>query len=276
MDEESIENVSSKPLFDLLERAFPGKHKLGNYMENTIPLESLVAKLWLSFGVSSIITPYVSADERNVTTNILVLDQAKLGLGSKSEDYYLKNDSVHQSVRVAYAETAKKIFHLMSDDKFLNITNADDIGRNVEKIINFEIALARINTPADKRRDPTKMYNKMTISELQATGNKFNWSNFLDIFRPADYVNLVEPEYITKMNVLLSETDMDTIYDYLYWRLILNRLPILERRYSDIHYELLKKFRGQDREKDRSKYCVAYVTGEADDGHEFLGKFKFD
>ncbi|CDW59783.1 Peptidase M13 and Peptidase M13 N domain containi ng protein [Trichuris trichiura] len=271
MDEESIENVSSKPLFDLLERAFPGKHKLGNYMENTIPLESLVAKLWLSFGVSSIITPYVSADERNATTNILVLDQAILGLGPRSEDYYLKNGSAYRLIRYAYTEAVKKIFHLISNDKPSDSTNTDDIGRNVDKIINFEIDLARINTPADKRKDHTKMYNKMTISELQATGNKFNWSIFLDKFRPLDYVNVIEPEYIRKMNVLLSETDVDTVYDYLYLRLILSRLEFLERRYSDIYYDFLEAFTSQERIKDRSKYCVAYLTGKSGVAQEFLG-----
>uniref|UniRef100_A0A5S6QJ07 Peptidase M13 C-terminal domain-containing protein n=1 Tax=Trichuris muris TaxID=70415 RepID=A0A5S6QJ07_TRIMR len=278
MNEDAIENVGSKPMLDLVEQAFNNTFQLKVFNEdedsqsdNAVPLEYLVAKLWIKYGISTIVSPYVTADERNATTNILVLDQASLTLGSKSEDYYLKNDTFYQTIRSAYAETVKKVLRALYGSEQSGNSISDERDKAAKGILDFEISLASINKPAEKRRDPTKMYNKMTIEQLQETGSKFNWTNFLKLFKPVEHVNVAEPEYFQKLNSLLDETPNATVYTYLRWRLILNRLPFLARRYSDLYYELAKKLRDQDREKERSKFCVEYVTGEPDDGREFLG-----
>lgn len=45
----------------------------------------------------------------------------------------------------------------------------NDTKRQMQDIIDFETKLAEITTPPEERRDEEKLYNLMTLSELQRT-----------------------------------------------------------------------------------------------------------
>ena len=96
----------------------------------------------------------VSTDMKNSSRRVMSVDQPRLGM---SREYLMKgpNDPYVQANR----EYIKDVAIL------LGATPAT-IDQEVDQIIKFQIRLASITQPREARRDASKLYNPMTISQL--------------------------------------------------------------------------------------------------------------
>ena len=70
-----------------------------------------------------------------------------------------------------------------------------------------------------ERRDPYKLYHKMTGQQLQALTPAFNWNAYLQgVGRPRDTeFNVTEPEFYKALNRQLVATSLDDLKAYLRW-----------------------------------------------------------
>ena len=96
----------------------------------------------------------IGADDRNNSYRVLKLDQPKLGLDRE----YLIAGFDDQYVQHYY--------HYMIDAAVLLGANKTKAMTELKESLLFEIALANISTSKQDRRDPNKLYNPVTIGEL--------------------------------------------------------------------------------------------------------------
>ncbi|KAL8599693.1 hypothetical protein ACOMHN_064139 [Nucella lapillus] len=196
---------------------------------------------------------WVSADDKNSEVNIIQLDQSELGM--PSPDYYKD-----QSFLDVYEAYARDVAILFGADK-------ESARRDIQRMVQLEIHLANITIPLEERRDNEKIYNRMTIKKLQEDIPGFDWLRYLQqLFSPVD-VTLTDreelvvyaPGYLRDMVHILRNTDTRTLVNYLIWRIMMNRVINLPRKYRVIKNDYFKMVYGSESERSRWRECVSYV-----------------
>ncbi|CAB3250166.1 unnamed protein product [Arctia plantaginis] len=138
------------------------------------------------------------------------LDQASLGL---SREYL--NRGFSDKLVQAYYEYMVDIATLLGADR---ARAKVDLKNSLE----FEMKLANISLPLEKRRNATSLYNPMTVAELQ---EKIPWLEYINrLLTPhvnigVDEVTIVSvPKYISDLEVLLETTPKRVQANYVMWR----------------------------------------------------------
>ncbi|GAB6031347.1 hypothetical protein CHUAL_009130 [Chamberlinius hualienensis] len=142
----------------------------------------------------------VSVDSLNSSTYTIEVDEPSLGMPGRT--YLLKgvNDSLVQKYLNFMVETAVL---LGADRKIAEV----DLLASLE----FEINLANFTLPKEERRNFTKLYNKMTLRELNTNAPFINWVEYANemLMQKVDeneIVIVVSPSYLRNLTKLLEET----------------------------------------------------------------------
>lgn len=116
----------------------------------------------------------------------------------------------------------------------------------------FETALAKIQVPEDERRNNSKLYNPMRLSEMNSLLSHlvsdwhayFSWraqssvsnnSNLLELYLSTDPQVIVrEPAYLKALNELVGATDLRVLTNYVFWRYATQWDSQLDERFDDI------------------------------------------
>jgi putative endopeptidase len=117
---------------------------------------------------SSVFNVNITYDPKNPDAYVLIFHQS--GLGMPDRDYYLRDDKDIAATRDAY----KKYLADM-----LALDGLPDAATRAQKIFDVETEIAKVQWTRADRRDSTKTYNPMTISQLKALTPEFPWDVFL-------------------------------------------------------------------------------------------------
>src|SRR3984885_10173849 len=109
-------------------------------------------------------------DAKDSTRVIAVKDQA--GLGLPDRDYYLKTDEKSVDLRNKYLAHVQTVFGLLG-------LPAAEAQKKAAVVLAIETELAKGSLDRVSRRDPEKLYHKMTVAELMALAPAFDWTRFL-------------------------------------------------------------------------------------------------
>ena len=166
-----------------------------------------------------------STDPKNAEMVIMHLFQG--GLSLPDRDDYLDDNS--QEMREKYVEHVAKMFELIG-------TEPEAAAQKAQSILAFETELAKNSLTRVERRDPDRTYNKRSRVELQASTPIFNWDNYFDAAgAPAfDSLNVGMPDFISALNGIIDNTDINIIKDYLNWKIITGSASLLS---SDLDQE---------------------------------------
>ncbi|OWR48508.1 zinc metalloprotease [Danaus plexippus plexippus] len=141
------------------------------------------------------------------------LDQASLGL---SREYL--NRGFSDKLVQAYYEYMVDIATLLGAER----AKAEV---ELKESLQFEMKLANISLPLEKRRNATSLYNPMTIAELQQKFPRIPWLAYINrLLSPHVQVGLDEvtivnvPKYITDLEDLLEKTPKRVQANYVMWR----------------------------------------------------------
>jgi putative endopeptidase len=150
-------------------------------------------------------------DPKNAEMVIMHLYQGGLSLPDR-DDYFDENS---KEMREKYVEHVAKMFELTG-------TEADAAQVKAKNILDFETQLAEKSLTRVERRDPDRTYNKRSRLELQSSTPNFNWDNyFAAAGAPAfDSLNVGMPDFIANLDKIIVNTDLNTIKDYLKWKII--------------------------------------------------------
>jgi endothelin-converting enzyme/putative endopeptidase len=195
-------------------------------------------------------------DYKNSNEEIAVADQG--GLGLPDRDYYLKTDAKSVEIRKAYAAHVQKMFELLGDKPDVAATEAQTVMR-------IETALAQGSLTRVERRDPQKLYHKMSSREMQALSPSFHWDTYFAKvgLTALPSLNVATPEFFKAMNSELEKEDLDSWKTYFRRHLIDANAPFLSSVFVNAHFDFYgKTLQGAEQLEPRWKRCVGYVDND--------------
>jgi len=245
MDEKAIDAAAIKPLQPILDRIqqLQSKQDIANVAGSMVSSGAL-------FRFRS------DQDYKDSTQVIAELDQG--GLGLPDRDYYLKTDAKSVELRKAYEAHLQKMFELLGDKPDAAVAQAQTVMR-------IETALAKGSLTRVERRDPQKLYHKMTTHQLGALSPLFQWKTYFAKvgLSPVEALNVETPEFFKTLNTELQNEDLANWKTYLRWHLVNANAPFLSSDFVNADFEFYgKTLQGAQELEPRWKRCVGYVDND--------------
>ena len=247
MDEAAIEAKGVAPLDADFQRIAA--------LKSAADLPALVAGLHSS-GVNAFFNFGAEADFKDSSTVIAQLDQG--GLGLPDRDYYFRADARSADIRGQYTDHVAKLASLAGGNSTAASTAAAAVMR-------LESSLAKAALDNVSRRDPSKVYHKMTPAELQALTPNFEWAAY---FRatgapPIAVVNVAEPEFFKAFTEVLKTAPLDEVKTYLRWHVVHANAFLLPTPFVNENFRFYSMtLRGIAEQRLRWKRCVQYTDGD--------------
>ena len=180
------------------------------------------------------------------------------GLGLPDRDYYVNDDAKSQETRERYVDHVASIFRLLGESAPYAATQA-------KVVMEIETALAKASLTRVDRRDPYKLFHKLTRADLLNLTPSFDWESYwkaIGLPAPAE-VNVTEPEFYKEVNRLLAARPIADWKAYLRWHLANAAAPYLSSAFVQADFDFYRKYlRGVDALQPRWKRCVRYVDDE--------------
>ncbi|MGA8490896.1 MAG: M13 family metallopeptidase [Terriglobales bacterium] len=195
-------------------------------------------------------------DYKDSTQVIAEVDQG--GLGLPDRDYYLKTDADSVAIRKAYVAHLGKMFELLGDKPATAAVEA-------QTVLRIETALAKGSLTRVERRDPQKLYHKMTVEQLIALSPSFRWKTYFAKvgLRSLEALNVETPEFFTALNTELQNETLASWKIYLRWHLINANAPFLSSDFVNADFDFYgKTLQGAQQLEPRWKRCVGYVDND--------------
>jgi putative endopeptidase len=221
-------------------------------LKDKADLAELMGKLH-SDGISGFFNAGGSSDPKNAEMVIMHLYQG--GLSLTDRDDYLTKES--QEMRDKYVEHVTKMFQLTGTDSI-------EAAKKAKAILNLETQLAKNSLSRVEMRDPDRLYNKRTRAELQKSTPVFNWDNY---FKAAgapefDSLNVGMPDFIANLNKVILNTDLNTIKDYLRWKVIHGSASMLSSDLDAENFNFYGKYLyGQEVQQPRWRRILDATSG---------------
>ena len=203
-------------------------------------------------------------DLKNSSVNAGYLGGGGLGL---SRDYYV-DEKVKDKLE-KYQEFIAKMLQKFGDDEAT-------AKKNAAKIVAFEKSLAEPMMTKEERRDIRKIYNPMTVAELQKLSPAIDWSAHLKGIgvENLDKIIVTDPGYFKAMSETFKNTSVEDIKLALRWGAINNSLGLLTTDLEKANWEFYSKtMRGAKKQRPRDERALGNLNGAVG---EALGKLYVD
>ena len=258
MDEPMIERAGIAPLRGQLEaiEKLSSKKELGALVAAMAPERPL-------FKYRS------DQDYRNSEQVIAEVDQG--GLGLPDRDYYLKDDAKSEELRKAYVAHVQKMFELLGD-------KPETASLEAATVMRIETELARGSMTRVERRDPTSLYHKMTVAELEKLSPAFAWKEFFGHAGPSGLgsLNIEVPKFFETMSAQIGKEDLGAWKAYLRWHLVDANARYLPSAFVNEDFNFNgRQLEGREQLPPRWKRCVEDVDNDMGEalGQAYVEKY---
>ncbi len=207
-------------------------------------------------GVNALFEMGSGSDFKDASHIIAEVDQG--GMGLPERDYYFRKDEKSEDLRKKYVAHVQKMFELLGD-------TPEKAAAEAERVMEIETGLANGALDVVSRRDPAKIYHKMTRAELVALSPDFAWDKyFADLGAPSfTSLNVANPDFMKTMNGLLDSVSLEDWKTYLRWHVAHANATSLPKRFDDENFEFFSKaLQGTKEQPPRWKRCVRAVNGD--------------
>ncbi len=156
---------------------------------------------------------YIDQDDKNSAKYMLRICQS--GLGMPERDYYLKDDAESVRVRIAYSAHGEALYRLMG-------ASPKEAKERMATQLSLETKLARASMTKEDRRDPHKLYNKMSVSALQKFSPAITWSTYLSDSGIGNIKTVIvnQPKFLKEVSRLLENEPLTAWKQYASWHLV--------------------------------------------------------
>jgi endothelin-converting enzyme/putative endopeptidase len=261
MDVDAIEKLGAKPLEPLLEqiRALKSKKELAKFLASEHPR---------SYG-SGFLFGFGSDQDFGDATQVIAAVNAG-GLGLPDRDYYTKTDEKSAGIRAKYVEHIAKMLELIGESK----AQAE---KDAKASMRIETDLAKASLTRVERRDPYKIYHKMTRAQLESLTPSFDWKTYLTAsgIGSVDTINVTQPKFLEEVDRQIKDTPLADWRAYLRWHAVHARAPYLSSKFVTENFNFYSKtLRGVQQQPARWKQCVRYVDRDLGEalGQEFVSR----
>jgi putative endopeptidase len=249
MDEAAAEKLGATPLkADLDEIAA---------LKSVGDLPTFLARKHASLWNGGMLFGFGSNQDFSDSTRVIAFATAG-GLGMPDRDYYVKTDAKSQEIRQKYLEHVARMLVLLGETPAAAKAHA-------ATVMSIETALAKASLTRVDKRDPYKLFHKLTAAQLQALTPSFRWEPY---FFAADasgtsIINVTEPEFFKELQVQLKSRTLADWKAYLRWHLVDNAAPYLSSSFVQANFDFFRKYlRGVREMQPRWKRCVQMVDAD--------------
>ena len=252
MDDAAVEKAGSKPLANDLDSIAALKSK-NDLAREIMRLHREGADVMFNFDSGS--------DFKNASQIIAQVDQG--GLGMPDRDYYFpkKDDAKAADLLQKYVQHVQKMFELLGDAP-------NKAAAEAKVVVEIETGLAKGALDQTSRRDPQKIYHKLTNQELAALAPAFNWNVYFEgVGAPKfDSLNVAETEFVKQMQTVIEAHSLDEWKTYLRWHVVHANAPVLPAAFVNENFDFFSKtMQGTKELRPRWKRCVSYANGDLGD-----------
>jgi putative endopeptidase len=247
MDEKQIDAKGMAPLEPLLARirALPDKAQIA----------ADLARLQLA-GVSALFDFSSGQDFKNSESVIAQADQG--GIGLPDRDYYLKDDPKSVELRQKYLEHVQRMFALAGE-------KPDKAKTDAATVMRLETALAKGSLDNVSRRDPEKVYHKMSKAELEQLAPAFHWNEYFAAVGTPQFqsLNVAWPDFFKAMSAALQTNSLDDWKTYLTWHALHSSAHLLPDAFVRENFDFYgRTLTGATELRARWKRCVDYTDSD--------------
>lgn len=205
----------------------------------------------LKTGNRSFIGFGISSDDKNSGINIAHVYQA--GIGLPDRDYYFKTDSSTLAIQQGYEKYVGTLFQLTG-------SNPADGAKQAEIAYGIEKQIAASHKTNIEMRDVHANYNKVAVSSIDKTQPNIGWTALLaDLGAKTDSIDMAQPGYYDKLNVLLKSVALNDWKTYLKASTLENYATALSAPFVSASFEFTKVLSGQAKEKSRGQIMTDNV-----------------
>ncbi len=258
MDESAVEKAGAAPLDATLRQIAA--------LKSLEALPAFLAHQHLTLYASSMLFEFGSNQDYADSSSVIAFADAG-GLGLPDRDYYTKTDAKSEEIRQKYLAHIAQMFQLLGD-------SPEAAAAGAKTVMRIETALAKASLTRVERRDPYKLFHKMTPAALQALTPSFRWNEYLTALQaPAigqiqiKEINVAQPAFYRELELQLKTSSLDDIKTYLRWHLVHAKARFLSPAFVEADFNFSSKYlRGVTAMQPRWKRCVQLVDhtlGEA-------------
>jgi putative endopeptidase len=261
MDEPAAEKAGAAPLKPALDE-IAGLKSVGN-------LPALLGKIHLGITGEHMLFGFGSNQDYADSSEVIAFATAG-GLGLPDRDYYTKTDAKSVETRQKYVDHVARMFQLLGELPAAAKTDA-------ATVMAIETALAKASLTRVDKRDPYKLFHKMTPAQLQALTPSFQWSVYFKTSNTPETsaINVTEPAFYREVQTLLKSRSLADWKIYLRWHLVLAKAPYLSSPFVEADFQFFSKYlRGVKEMAPRWKRCVRRVDNDLGEalGQVFVDK----
>ncbi|MFY7670583.1 M13 family metallopeptidase [Tenacibaculum sp. MEBiC06402] len=215
-------------------------------------------------------------DLKDSKVNAGYLGSGGLGL---SRDYYVDEDEDTKEKLKKYEAFVAKMFQKLGEDEATATKNA-------ATVVAFESSLAKPMMTKEDRRDTRKMYNPMSVEELQALVPAIDWNAHLKGIgvlnsektenggKVLDKIIVTDPNYFKEFNTIFAERSVEDMKTLLRWNAINGAAGLLSTDLETANWEFYSRdLRGAKEQRPRNERALASVNGSIG---EAIGKLYVD
>ena len=247
IDEAAIERTgiaALKPQLDRIAR-----------MRNVAELPKVLSQLHKE-GVGAVFSFDSGQDYQDATQVIAQADQG--GLGLPDRDYYVKSDAKSVELRRDYVAHVQRMLKLTGEAPA-------DATADASTVLEIETALAQASMELAQRREPDKVYHRLTTAELQALTPRFAWNKYFTAVGTPKIkaLNVVTTDFFKGVDAMLGSVPVEKWRAYLRWHVVHAAAPLLSKAVVDENFAFYgKRLTGAVENRPRWKRCVEYTDGD--------------
>ncbi len=259
MDEKTIETKGLSTIQPVLDRI--------RNLKDKSELAAAVARMHRD-GMSALFNFGAEQDFKSSTDVIAQLDQG--GLGMPDRDYYLKDDQRSADLRQKYQAHVERMFALAGE-------KPEQAKAHAATVMRIETELAKVSLDRVSRRDPEKIYHKMTRQELAALGTAFNWNAYITASGAPSFqdVNVAWPDFFKGLSGEIQSVSLDDWKTYLTWHVLHSEVVFLPAAFVDENFSFYgQALTGAKELRPRWKRCVDFTDSQLGEalGIEFVNR----
>jgi endothelin-converting enzyme/putative endopeptidase len=220
-------------------------------------------------GIPGLFGFYSGADFKNAKEVIAQADQG--GLSLPDRDYYLKDDAKSVELRKQFSEHVANTFKLLGDAPGKATVEAGTV-------LAIETALAKGSMDRVERREPEKIYHKLSQQDWQALAPSFSFAAYVSELGAPTFtaLNVASPDFFKALDSELKTVSLDDLKTYLRWHLVRSQVQTLPKAFVDEDFNFYgKTLQGTKELQARWKRCVAAADGDLGEalGQVFVEKY---
>jgi putative endopeptidase len=248
MDETAVEKAGAAPLKPAMDEI--AKLKSVNDLAGFVARQHLEAQTSMLFGFGS--------NQDYADASRVIAFASAGGLGLPDRDYYVKTDPKSEETRQKYLLHLQTMFGLLGD-------SPDAARANAGAVMEIETGLAKASLTRVERRDPYKLFHKLTRQQIEALTPSFRWAPYFKVAGLAGVseINVTEPEFFKQLEAQLKSRKLEQWKAYLRWHVARPHAQYLSSPFVQANFNFYNKYlRGVTEMQPRWKRCVQYVDRE--------------